>query len=273
MMIPIGRQLLMALSRRKPEWEYVPEGWEAEQSNPAIKGWNAESVLESYNANWQGFIKNLKGVSPLGISPESKPFLRGNLVFHNIIMSYAYVLMRSAWAKSSITMLDWGGGIGHYYLISQALAPGLGIQYHCKDVPLLIEYARQLLPEVHFYSDDTWLAREYDLVLASGSLHYSQDWIELLRRLARVTKGYLYVTNLPIVENTPSFVFVQRPYSFGYATEYLGWALNRKEFLRYSEESGLELIREFIIGHQPVIHRAPEQNHYRGFLFRPLQST
>ena len=28
-------------------------------------------------------------------------------------------------------------------------------------------------------------------------------------------------------------------------------------------------MREFMIGHRPVIHRAPEQNEYRGFLFQP----
>jgi len=189
------------------------------------------------------------------------------------MMSYAYVLTLSSRNKSSITLLDWGGGIGHYYLISQTLVAEIEIEYHCKDVPLLIDHARQLFPQGHFYSDDSCLARQYDLVLASGSLQYSRDWATVLRGLASATGGYLYVANLPIVETVPSFVFVQRPYRFGYETEYLGWALNRKEFLECSKGSGLELVREFIMGHHPIIHGAPEQNEYRGFLFRPTHVT
>ena len=29
----------------RPDWEYVPEGWRAQGSDPAIKGWQVESIL------------------------------------------------------------------------------------------------------------------------------------------------------------------------------------------------------------------------------------
>lgn len=250
------------------EWEYVPEGWDASQTDPNIKGWNVESVLEAYKANWPNFLKSLEGTLPFGISPESGLEIRTNLIHHNLMMTYGYALSLYTRQKSSISMLDWGGAIGHYYLLSQKLLPDLEIDYHCKDVPVLAEYGRSLLPQAHFYSDDSCLEQKYDFVLVSGSFQYFQDWISGLEKLANATSGYLFVTRLPVVQQVPSFVIVQRPYQYGYNTEYLGWCFNRGEFLQYAQKNGLELMREFVVEELPLIHRAPEQPQHWGFLFR-----
>jgi putative methyltransferase (TIGR04325 family) len=262
------KQLQRALRRGQPEWEYIPAGWEAERSDPKIKGWNVESVLEAYKSRWDAFVGELKSTDPLGRSPESFASGPFDLVFHNTIMVFAYALALAARHKTSISMLDWGGGIGHYYLISQALVSDLELDYHCKDVPILVAYGRQLLPQAHFYSDEACLSRRYDFILASTSLHYSQDWSRVLEGLARATTGYLLVTQLPVVHQAPSYVFIQRPYRYRYNTEYLGWCLNRIEFLQRAEQSGLKLVREFVTGQQPQIARAPEPCQYRAFLFR-----
>ena len=108
----------------------------------------------------------------------------------------------------------------------------------------------------------------YDIVIASTSLHYTLDWRALIQRLAKATSGYLYIANLPSVRQVSSFVFVQRPYQYGYNTEYLAWCLNKNEFLAEAEKAGVTLVREFIYGHMPFIQGAPEQNAYLGFLFR-----
>lgn len=250
------------------EWEYVPEGWRAAQTNPRIKGWDVDSVLEVYKANWPGFVRSLEGAAPLAVSPEWPSPERTDPVFHNIIMSYAYALATAARLRKSISMLDWGGGIGHYYLISQALMPDLEIDYHCKDVRVLAEHGRGLFPRAHFYTDDTCLARQYDFVFAGTSLHYSEDWAATLEGLLRATKGHAYITQLPVVQDSPSFVMLQRPYSYGYDTEYLGWCLNRREFLERAEGFGARLVREFVIGYRLSVHGAPEGCEYRGFLFR-----
>ena len=134
---------------------------------------------------------------------------------------------------------------------------------------MLAEYGRSLIPQAHFYADERCLQRTYDLALASTSLHYAQDWRGTLERLASATAGYMFVTGLPMVERAESFVFVNRGRRHGYYTEDSGWCLNRDEFLCAAKEVGLALMREFMIGHRPVIHRAPEQNEYRGFLFQP----
>ena len=125
-----------------------------------------------------------------------------------------------------------------------------------------------MLPMAAFHdSDQSALARPYDLVLASSSLHYSRNWRDTLAKIASVSNPYLYITRQPFVESVPSFVVVQRPHRHGYLTEYPGWFLNRSEFLEEARKLGLELLREFLIAERPVVPEAPEQAGYRGFLF------
>lgn len=263
----------LAMRRERPEWEYVPTGWDGARSDSRIKGWDVEGVLTSYKAKWPDFTTSIRGTAPFGLPPDATDSNNVDLYFHNSVMSFAYALTMSARFTSSISMLDWGGGFGHYLLIARALVPGLHIDYHCKDVPLLATHGQSLFPEAHFYTDEACLSRRYDLVMASTSLHYSPDWRHVLLGLADAADGYLFVTALPTVRRVPSFVFVQRPYAFGYDTEYLGWCLNQTEFLHIAYSGGLELVREFVIGHRPPIKDAPEQCEYRGFLFKPRSTA
>lgn len=252
------------------EWEYIPRGWLAETTDSNIKGWNVDSVLNTYKGNWDDFQSALNDKLPLGISPESNNINRIELTNHNIMMTYAYVLALSSLNKSFISMLDWGGGIGHYYFISKALLPDLEIDYYCKDVSVLVDYGKENFPNLSFYTDESCLKRTYDFVLASTSLHYSQDWVNTFKGLAKATSGYLFVTRLPILQNSKSYVMVQRPYQYGYDTEYLGWCLNKQEFLNVANSLGLVLVREFFSQGSEFIYGAPEQPQYFGFLFKSL---
>lgn len=267
-LIGFFRWFFLKVSFRKPEWEYIPEGWDYTQTHPEVKGWNVQDVLEAYKRKWPKFVAMAKGIGPLGIAHESDLMTNTDIHSHNAIMAFAYALALAAHKKDRLSMLDWGGGIGHYYLLAQALLPGVDIEYHCKDVPVLCEYGKQLFPEQFFYTGDGCLDRAYDFVLVSTSMHYTEDWQPLLQRLANTASDYLYVANLPTVQQASSFVFVQRPYQYGYNTEYLAWCLNQTEFLLTAERSGLDLVREFVYGQQPFIHGAPEQNTYCGYLFR-----
>lgn len=261
----------------KPEWEYVPEGWVRRDIDPAVKGWDVDAIVESYRRTWPSFVQALEGVGPLGIShevPEGVDVPTEDRGSHNALVSYAYVLALAARKKDRIALLDWGGGSGHYYLISRAALPGVEIEYHCKDLPKLVAHGRELFPEAAFYEDDSCLDRRYDLVLASNSLQYSEDWSGTLARLSGATAGYLFVTKLPVALRNASFVVVQRPYAYGYETEYLGWVINRDELLRVAASSGLELVREFLMVDLLSARGAPEDPiEHRGFLFRPVSRS
>ena len=257
------------------EWEYVPDGWDYARTHPEVRGWNVAGVLDAYTGKWPQFVQMAEGTEPLGVAHESALATNEDILSHNATMAFGYSLALAASGRARLSLLDWGGGIGHYLLLARALLPDVEIEYHCKDVPILSEYGARLFPDQQFSSDERCLEDVYDFVLASTSLHYTEDWQSLLERLAGATRDYLYIAQLPTVPEAPSFVFVQRPYQYGYNTEYLGWCLNRTEFLQAAGRSGLRLQREFVYGHQPLIHGAPEQNAYRGYLFRtgPREST
>ena len=238
------------------EWEYVGVNWPPPAS---MRGWNVESVVRIGQSRWPDIVKAATGTGPL---------TEGGLAAHNTLLCWAYALGRAATEKRSLTFLDWGGGLGQYGLLARSIYPSVAIEYFCRDLPLMAQAGRSLLPDATFYeSDEEAFARGYDFVMASGSLHYVSDWRSTLTQLAGSTERYLFVTRQPCVDRAASFVVIQRPATHGYDTEYPGWVMNRGELVTVAADLGLELVREFLTGEQPVVPNAPEQLVYRGFLF------
>jgi len=260
---PIG---LDALRRLFSEWKYVPGGWQAETA-PG-EAWNDASVATAQERHWPTLVRNLQGPGPLGVSHLPRSVTREDRADHNTMMAYGYVLARVAWKKDTVSILDWGGCLGHYYLYSQTLLPEVVIDYHCYDVTSLCQVGRRLLPQARFYDDSAdVLRRRYDLVVSSSSLHYFEDWRRTARQLAAATNEFLYIARLQTVAGA-SYVVVQRPYRSGYEGEFPSWFLNRGELVNCLEEAGLELVREFVYAEDWYVRGAPEGGDCRGFLFR-----
>src|ERR1700716_4262172 len=99
------------------EFEYVPHGWYA------VSGWNDQSIADAQEKHWPTLVHNLEGPGPLGVSHLPLHTTRENRADHNTMMSYGYVLALAARSKDRIAILDWVGGVGHYYLYTKALLP------------------------------------------------------------------------------------------------------------------------------------------------------
>lgn len=205
-------------------------------------------------------------------APVGVPVLRDDLNAQQMVLAFGYVLALAAQGKTRVSMLDWGGGPGHYAVLGRALLPGVELEYHSRDLGSPVALGRELLADDFFHDDDRCLDRMYDLVVASSSLQYWQDWQSTLVALAGATGGYLYVTRVPVALTAPSFVVLQRAQRYGYDTEFLGWVLNRDALLDAARAAGLALVREVILqawlstpeaGEDPIGHR--------GFLFAPVQ--
>jgi putative methyltransferase (TIGR04325 family) len=251
-----------------PVWERVPEGWARGRTDPFIRGWNVPSIQEWHRRQFELWSRGFEAPRPLGASEYAADSTEQHLHSHNAHVSFAYVLALAARDCASLSVLDWGGGIGQYYLLGRAVLPDLQFSYHCKDVPLICEAGRELNPDVTFHENDSCLERSYDLVLASNSLQYSEDWPVMLGKLGRAAARLLYVAQLPTVLETPSFVAVQRPYAHRFETEYLGWIFNQQAFLAAAASLDLHLVREFFFGNILDIHGVDERAVHRGFLFR-----
>lgn len=252
-----------------PVWERVPEGWARAQADEFVRGWNVPSVEKWHRQRFELWSRAFRAPKPLGTSEYAVDSTEQYLHSHNVHVSFAYVLALAARNRARLAVLDWGGGIGQYYLLARSVLPELELAYHCKDVPLICSAGRQLNPEVTFHDDETCLERSFDLVVASNSLQYGEDWRGTLGKLAAAAGAFLYVAQLPTVLETPSFVAVQRPYAHQLETEYLGWIFNQREFLAVAGDLGLDVVREFFFGNTLDVHRAHEPAVHRGFLLRP----
>jgi len=255
---------------RKPDLEYAPDGWRTRLDNDHNKGWSVGSVVATERAKWEDFCHNLEGTGPLGFSHEHTDMsdIR-NPNFHNVHISYAYVLTLAAHKKDSLSVLDWGGALGHYYKVGKAVLPEVTIDYHVKEVPLMANAGKQLNPEVHWYDDETCLKQDYDLIMINGSLGYLEDWADVLHRIVNSVKDYLFLFRLPVVQHSPSFISIERLYN----SQMLHQQLNQAELLQAVKETGLPLMREFVVGDRPYIKGAPEQCEMRGWLFRRETSS
>jgi putative methyltransferase (TIGR04325 family) len=254
-----------------PEWEHVPEGWRPD--DPRTAGWEHSSVIEAQRRKWPAFIRAIQSTNPLGVYHEAAQIDSENPAAHNFVLSFAYVLARAAAGRSSLSVLDWGGGLGHYAVIARATLPEVCVEYTVADLPGICAAGRELLPDVRFTSNaEECLSRRYDLIFASGSLQYAADWRGLLRRFAGSANGWVFLSRTPFVNASAAFVVVQRPHSAeGYRTEYLSRVFNRPQLLTEAMAAGLVLEREFLMVSERVAAvGAPEPFEYRGFLLRPV---
>ncbi|MGE5273848.1 MAG: methyltransferase, TIGR04325 family [Verrucomicrobiota bacterium] len=246
-----------------PEWEYVPEGWER-----PVKGWDVEAVARAYGAKWPDYLAAIEAPNPLGVHHETAGVTTGDVSAHNVLVAFAYVVALAARGRNRLSVLDWGGGLGHCWALARSVVPGLELEYHVKETPAVCAQGNGVAPDVHFHEDDSCLDRSYDLVVASSSLQYAEDWRGLLDRLAGAAESHLYVVRVPVALSAPSFVVLQRAHAYGYETEYVGWILNRHEFLAYAAGSGVSLAREFLLDARFSAEGAPETPvEHRGFLF------
>ena len=250
---------------KKPVLEYAPDGWQTQLNPDRNQGWSVDSVVDNEKAKWDAFKRNLEGPGPLGFSHEHTDLsIIHDTNFHNVHISYAYVLALAAHHKDRISVLDWGGSLGHYYLVGKAVLPNVSMDYHVKEVPLMAEAGRLLNPDVHWYDDESCLEREYDLVMLNGSILYLKDWGDALHRIARSVKEYLFLFRLPVVQNSSSFISIERLYN----SQMLHQQLNQADLMEAVKETELILLREFVVGEPPYIKNAPEQCEMRGWLFK-----
>lgn len=252
---PILVKAARRITNSGPEWEYAGSDWPPAGEH---RGWDVSSVV---NRQQQDLERRRHAASTAGPLAE-------DLVSHNTLMCFGYVLARAAIGQTRLSLLDWGGGLGQYRILAKALVPEVELDYHCRELPRIADAGRALISDATFHvTDDEALGRGYDLVVASSSLQYVQDWMAILATLAASSERWLFITRQPFVDRVPPFVTIQHPASYGYDTEYPGWVLNRGDFLTFVAGLGLTLRREMLTGEQPGIPRAPEQPVYRGFLF------
>jgi putative methyltransferase (TIGR04325 family) len=251
-------------------WEYLADRWPRNDSRSA--SWDDSSVVQTMRDNWDAYKRAVEGTTRLAVTPFSTD--THDFDTHNILMTYGYVLARAAGGKESLSVLDWGGALGHYAVVGASLLPEVSLEFTVKERPDICAAGRTLLPQVSFSSsDDECFSRRYDLVMAIGSLQYNEDWRSISRSLAEAAESWLFISVLPMVHNSRSFVAIQRAQRLGLASDYVSWILNRDEFLEHLESLGCILEREFVALGSSLCRNSTEAIDWSGFLFRRHSRT
>ncbi|MHA8072233.1 hypothetical protein V7S77_09955 [Aquirufa ecclesiirivi] len=250
-------------------WEYAPKGFLTQIKKG---GWDLESIAVVQKEKWEAYRDRVRSNQSIGVNhehPDSS--IQHEPFFHNLLVSFAYVIALSGLKKKSIDFLDWGGGIGHYGLLAEELIKPaeIKINYFCYDFPGFCNHGKELNPNYNYFSDENkYHDHKFDLVMASSSIWYEEDWKKGVDKLCKFETDFLYITRMIFIDEQPSYVALQRPKSMGYNTEYLFWIINKHTFVKYLNEKNFTLVREFEFGNILPIFKAPEQGTMKGFLFK-----
>lgn len=259
--LTLARRLRHRFRPPTPEYECVPDGW-ARRAELGVRGYpHTAAQMAQARQSVPALREAAQGSSWLAAQPS---------VLHNQIMTAAYVLGRAAQGRRCLSVLDFGGALGVYSLYLRPMFPELDLDWHVLEQAHLAQIGAELTPEVTYHAGDAWAGRQYDLVMASCSLQYLEDWRAALRALAGATKTALLITRLPSTD-APSYTYVQRP-SLNPAMPhhsgvYLDHCFNTPEFLEAVGGEGFHVDREFGVFEGPDVVGAPGPCRYRGWLF------
>src|SRR5438093_4006080 len=106
-----------------PVWELVPEGWRRAETDPHIKGWNVEAIRDWHLERFAHWTNAFDAPRPLGASEYGQDGSAQHLHSHNVHVTLAYVLSLVAGGRSSLSILDWGGGVGQHALLARSVVP------------------------------------------------------------------------------------------------------------------------------------------------------
>jgi putative methyltransferase (TIGR04325 family) len=247
---------------------YAPGGWNTELPADAV-GNNQLELAEASYRKWGPIFSHLRRrplSGTVGLLEDTANNPSKRIQRHNAYLAFAYVLALTAHRSSLPRVLDYGGNLGHYYWVGRVLLPDYSVDYHCKELPEIVEKGKQLIPEITWHVTDSCLDQPFDLLTFSAVLPYIADWQNLLRRAAASTRRFLYIAMLPTVEAVPAYVAIQK---YRGATM-LYQVLNKQDVTEFVHSTGLRLVQEFWFGQHLRIRSAPEQPSYCGWLFEKV---
>ncbi len=216
---------------RSLESEEMNESLKTNNSSAGLLGWDDLSIVLSRVEQIKEIKGSLQSHLPLGKTKAD----------HHNFITFGYVLGLVA-TKDKISILDWGGAFGHYYLYAKRLFPKLEIEYTCKELPDTINYGKQYNKEINFINNDQEaVSKTYDLVFASSSLQYSDDWQKTLYQLGTAAKNYLFIARIHLIIEEIS----QRVAEEAYGKNINSWLINRTEFYQEFTKNGFIKSQEF----------------------------
>jgi putative methyltransferase (TIGR04325 family) len=154
------------------------------------------------------------------------------------MLAFAYAAARAAEGKTTLSVLDFGGGLGIYATVARQALPDKTVDYTVQELPAIATAGAIARPSVRFVSSDRDLGASYDLVFAQGSLQYVEDWRTQFRKLAE-RASWLYLARVLTVDRSPTFIVQQTTVDDRFAF----WCWNEAELLDFARSIGLATVQ------------------------------
>ena len=193
-------------------WAYV-----SGEGNGAIE----KAREEDRNAEEQGFT-----------APQPSEIVRAYM------LAFAFAAARAADGKTSLSVLDFGGGLGLYSTVARLALTNKSVDYTVQELPAIAKAGILARPSVRFISDEQQLAAAYDLVFAQGSLQYVKNWREQLAKLASHSGPWLYLARVLVLKSPTVVVHQSIP-----GDQFAFWCWNEAELLDFAASIGLALVQ------------------------------
>jgi putative methyltransferase (TIGR04325 family) len=158
--------------------------------------------------------------------------------------------------NGEVRVLDFGGGVGvNYVNLRAGLPQGVAIHYDIVDSAAnrgRWEKHSLRMPECRYHDEIPHDTTLYDIVFASSTLQYVQEWKAVLSAIANKTSGWLVLPRLPITTGKTFIArqnirFLNGPHAGKSAGSAPHWFVNRQELLDILSGVGHHLVHDHYI--------------------------
>lgn len=176
-------------------------------------------------------------------------------------------------AKGSLSVLDFGGNVGNiYYAYRSHLPQNLKVRWTVVDLPAVIAAGQKLaaesnVTELAFSDSLSHAASPFDVLLASGSLHYWEGPIASFLNAVHGNPTHVIVNRSPVHPTRATFVTVQQRETFAVPC----MVRNRDEMVAEFAACGYDLVDRWAAPELSMtftLFPGLSMNSYSGFYFR-----
>lgn len=140
-----------------------------------------------------------------------------------------------------VSVVDFGGGVGHSYRVLKRLMPGQTMRFNVIDLPPLVERGRELWrndPGIAFSDHADVAVSAPDVVFSKSVLQYFPDYDAQFRRLLAAGASWVVLEKLPALQSEE---FVTGQVNV-YDSVVPYWFMSADRLTRSAEQCGYRLV-------------------------------
>ena len=218
-------------------------------------GYHHPDILAYYEAGSQPYVDSFKNGDDTSVDTKALRILGALAAKTNLITP----------GKPSLTVLDFGGALGSLYFRMRRFIPAEKVAWTVSEVEETAAYGQKKFSsdELQFVSGHP--PAQTDLVIASSSVHYTQDPYETLSNLTDARPRFFVLDRQPLVDFEETFVAQRVPFSI-YDTAHPYMLMNKNRIVEFMKKRGYGLLMNWSLDEEELVWNKNNIK-YQGLLF------